>query len=302
MFKKLRIFFEHNCAERNGTIALLIIIFCGLLITWFATEFYEPPKEDISELAAYIEQQNSKGDNHSHLQDTILLKPFQFDPNTLSDSGYLQLGFSGKEIKTLRNYQKAGGSFRKKSDFKRLFFVDSAEYAQLEPFILLPESNSKVRRSKRIKKPTKTAWSDTATYVPYTRDSLIELNTADTHALKSLKGIGSFYANEIVRYRSELGGYHNLGQLLELWKMESSKIDVFADRVIIDSNFIRTIQINKLTSQELSAHPYISLQLASKLIYSRESAGRFKNLQDLHKRKLVNEELSSKLAPYLDFE
>jgi len=300
VFKKLSIFFEHNRAERNGTIALLIIVFIALIATAIITEVYEPEQEDLTELAAYIEENKS----HSQLdfQDTVKLKPFQFNPNTLSDSGYGELGFSQKEIQTLRNYQKAGGSFKIKSDFQKLFFVDSSEYRKLEPFILLPDSLSFSKKTEKKWGSKKMAWSDTSTYIPFKRDSLIELNTADTNALKSLKGIGSFYANEIVKYRTELGGYHNIGQLLELWKMDPGKIDVFADRVYIDMEFLETIKINQLTSQELSKHPYISLHLASKLIYSRESEGKFKGLKDLQKRKLVNEELSSKLAPYLDFE
>jgi DNA uptake protein ComE-like DNA-binding protein len=300
VFKKLSIFFEHNRAERNGTIAILIFVFISLIATWIFTEFHEPKQEDLTELAVYVEENKVKA--QLEVQDTVKLRPFQFNPNTLSDSGYAQLGFSQKEIQTLRNYQKAGGSFKVKSDFSKLFFVDSAEYRQLKPFILLPDSLSFKKKDENQWESKETAWSDTSTYVPFKRDSLVELNTADTNALKALRGIGSFYAREIVKYRSELGGYHNIGQLLELWKMEPDKIDAFANRVYIDPEFIQTIKINQLTSQELSNHPYISLHLASKLIYSRESEGKFKDLKDLQKRKLVNEELSSKLAPYLDFE
>ncbi len=300
MFKKLSIFFEHHRAERNGTIAFLIIIFIALLVTAIFTEYYKPEQEDLSVLAAYIEE--NKRHSQLEFQDTVKLKPFEFNPNTLSDSGYAKLGFSQKEIKTLRNYQKAGGSFRKKADFEKLFFVDSLEYQKLEPFILLPDSFSFDKKTEKKWESKKLAWSDTSTYIPFKRDSLVELNTADTNALKSLKGIGSFYASEIVKYRYELGGYHNIGQLLELWKMDPDKIDAFADRVHIDTEFLETIKINQLTSQELSKHPYISLHLASKLIYSRESEGKFRDLKDLQERKLVNEELSSKLAPYLDFE
>jgi len=298
VFKKLSIFFEHNRAERNGTIVILVIAFIALIATLVFTEFYTPPQKDLKELAAYVKQKESQ-----QLQDdTVRAQPFNFNPNTLSDSGYLELGFSEKEIQTLRNYQKAGASFRIKSDFEKLFFVDSTEYSRLKPFIQLPDSIAFKPRNKKNNNSNRVSWSDTASYKPYVERAKIELNSADTNALKSLKGIGSFYASEIVKYRTELGGYYNLGQLLELWKMEPSKIDAFADQVYIDVDLIKTIKINLLTSQELARHPYINLHLASKLIYSRESEGKFKNIADLENRKLVNEELSSKLAPYLDFE
>jgi len=297
VFKKLRIFFEHNKAERNGTIVILVIAFIALIATVAFTEYYTPPQKDLSELAAYVKHKESQ----QLQEDTVRKQPFDFNPNTLSDSGYLELGFSEKEIQTLRNYQKAGANFKVKSDFKKLFFVDSTEYNRLKPFIQLPDSIPLKSWSKKNDDANRVSWSDTASYKPYIERSKIELNSADTNELKSLKGIGSFYANEIVKYRSELGGYYNLGQLLELWKMEPSKIDVFADQVYIDTDLIQTVKINRLTSQELARHPYINLHLASKLIYSRESDGIYKNLDDLKNRKLVNEELSSKLAPYLDF-
>lgn len=299
MFKKLSIFFEHNRAERNGTIAILLIVFIILIAKWGFEIYYEPPQEDLTQLAAFIQEQRK---SEPKKQKKAPVKPFDFNPNTLSDSGYARLGFTKKEIQTLRNYQDAGGSFKIKSDFNRLFFVDSTEYENLKPFILLPDSLTRQNQNPQKSWKKKVSWSDTATYKPFLRDSLVELNSADTNALKSLNGIGSFYAKEIVKYRSELGGYHNLGQLLELWKMDAEKIDYFADRLYIDSEFLETMKINRLTSQELSSHPYISLHLASKIIYSRESQGNFRDLEDLQNRKLVNEELSSKLAPYLDFE
>jgi len=299
VFKKLQIFFEHNRAERNGTIAFLIIVLIALIGTILFAEFYTPQQKNTSEIAAYIE--THKKQNSPNL-DIATLKPFEFDPNTLSDSGYAQLGLTDKEIRTLRNYQKAGAEFEVKLDFKKLFFIDSAEYNLLEPFIQLPDSVMPKSDRRESNKSTKIKWSDTTSYKPFEENLNVELNSADTNALKALNGIGSYYAREIVKYRTDLGGYYDIGQLLELWKMDPSKIDLFADRVTVDRNLIKTIPINQLTAQELARHPYISLHLASKIIYAREAEGNFSDMTDMENRKLVNAELSSKLAPYLDFE
>ena len=298
MFKKLKIFFEHNRTERNGTIALLVFMILIVGGTYCFSEFYTPPAKDLRPLAQYIQSQSKA--NAPSFQDSIQIELFKFNPNTLTDSGFRKLGFSEREIRTLRNYQKTGAQFEKKSDFKKLFFVDSAEYDKLKFYIQLPDS---VKHKKPAwKKPEENiiSWSDTSTYKPY-EVTRVELNTADTVTLKSVYGIGSFYARQIVDYRAELGGYYNLGQLLELWKMDRSKIDSIADQVYIDPSFIQKLSINNLTTQELAKHPYIDLHLASKIIYSREAEGNFNDVKDLIKRKLVNEELSSKLAPYLDF-
>ena len=240
---------------------------------------------------------------------------FVFNPNTLSDSGYLALGFSENEIKTLRNYQKAGAEFIVKTDFKKLFFVDEQLYSDLETFIDLPDTYQKKTSDSKTdfykteyspkdysRKHEPIKWSDTTLvanyeYKPYTCD----LNRADTTELKKLPYIGSFYAREIIRYRDELGGYHSLAQLLELYKMTPETIDKFAENVTIDKSKIKKINVNIATAQELSAHPYVDFALANKIISRRETEKSFKNLDQLCATGLVNAELCVKLAPYLSF-
>lgn len=313
MFNNLIAYFEHNKSERNGAIAILII----LLIVGVASQlfylWYEPPLKEISpfaELKQEIQDEIDKKENGYGSIEKSFAEPFLFNPNTLSDSGYTKLGFSEKQIATLRNYQKAGAEFNVKSDFKKLYFVDDKKYEELEEFIDLPDYKPK----KEFKKPEfeqkdfspkrdTTKWSDTTSIENYTfKPFTCDLNLADTTELKKLPYIGSFYAREIVRYRNELGGYHSLAQLLELYKMKPETIDKFADRVTIDKSEIRRVNINKATTQELSAHPYIDFALANKIVAKRETDATFKNMEQLCNSGLLNVELCSKLAPYLSFE
>ena len=45
---------------------------------------------------------------------------------------------------------------------------------------------------------------------------VIELNSADSTALVSIRDIGPYYANKILRYREQLGGFHATRQLKEI--------------------------------------------------------------------------------------
>ena len=296
MFKNLRIFFEHNRAERNGTIAIIVISFLFVLGSFLFGRFYHPDLKDLGPLISYVEEQESSTDHNNserHL--------FAFSPNNSSDSVFNLLGFSENEIKMIRNYQSAGGTFKVKSDFRKLYFMDDKRFEEYYPFIQLPDSTKP--DNPKSKGTRNTAWSDTASYVPFQRKiRIVELNSADTIALKTLPAIGSYYANKIVEYREELGGYYNLGQLLELWKMTPDKIDQFADKVTINKDLIKPLMINSATTQELARHPYISFELASRIVLSRESNGPFTGNEDLKKRELVNDDLSSKLAAYLQFD
>ncbi len=65
---------------------------------------------------------------------------FNFNPNTIGADSLQLLGFSPKQAQSILNYRNKGGKFRVKRDFAKLYVVDSAKYAALVPYILLPDS------------------------------------------------------------------------------------------------------------------------------------------------------------------
>jgi hypothetical protein len=303
MSERLKSYFRHYRSERRGVIVFLLLVALILIGGELIETHYKPEPEPFK--IALIDDEDHRLSEAPPDGEAEPI-PFQFNPNTLSDSGYLELGFTEREIEILRNYQKAGGRFRVKSDFARLFFVDSSEYARLYPFLDLPEhlpKRSKPETGDRNFPGNQIAWSDTTDttafrYTPFTCD----LNTADTIELKRLKGIGSFYAREIVTYREELGGFHSLGQLMEIWKMTPERIDGFADHVTIDSSAIRKLNINRSSAHALSRHPYLSFGLANKIVLKREEISGFEGPDQLCASGLLDAELCRKLVPYLIFE
>ena len=325
MLRNFIAYFQHHRAERNGALALVIIILIIIAGSQAYFIWYKPPIKDTSEFLAFmdsLERMDNMGEASANVEseripDKKSFEPFPFDPNTISDVEYGELGFSEKEIKTLRNYQKSGATFKVKSDFKKLYFVDDERYSKLKPYIDLPETlpahsdshavkreynKSSPRADDHLRKRDTTKWSDTADAKIYAYNPIVcDLNLADTNELKKLPYIGSFYAREIVRYRDELGGYNSLAQLLELYKMTHETLDIIADKVSIDQSKIRKINVNKATTQELAKHPYISFALANAIVSERESNTLFINMNKLCQTGLLNDELCVKLAPYLSF-
>ncbi len=298
MLKRLRSYLEHHRGERNGTIVLATLFILVFLARAILQTYADDDMETGEIQAFFIAEDQSKGSSKSQLA------PFDFDPNVLSDSGYMAMGFAQKNVSTLRKYQKAGGKFKVKSDFNRLYFISDSIYSILEPYILLPDSLVKdqdTTKSKAYRQyDDKVKWSDTARTDVYKYNPIIcDLNYADTTELKKLPGIGSFYANKIVEYRSALGGYSNLAQLLELWNMKTETVDRIADRVTIDPQAIEKLEINSATAQELASHPYISFHLASQIVLHREANGPFDTKQNKCLNGLLNDQLCLKLAPYL---
>lgn len=298
MLSQFKSYFEHNRAERNGSIAILIIIVVVLLGTRIFSAVYKHPTPDVSEFKAFVDSVHKV----KRLSAEAKIQPalFVFNPNELSDSGFAALGFSPKEIQTLRNYQKAGGEFKVKADVEKLFFVDEERYKMLEPYIDLPEKHKRAQKPSRKKRGVQ--WSDTANYSQFSyKPRQIDINYTDTNELKEVRGIGSFYARRIIEYGEELGGYYTIAQIMELWKMTPEKMDVMAPYLTADPNAIEKIDVNTATAQELARHPYISFKLASSLVNFRETNGTFENREALCESGLLNGELCSKLAPYLRY-
>jgi len=306
MRRELRQYFVHHRAERRGTVVLLGICITVAVGSLIMPHLYAPEPPDPAAIALFEEAleevrrtQPTRGATPS--QDPPKLR--SFDPNILSDSGYAAMGFTEKEIEMLRKYMAAGGHFKVKDDFGRLFFMDDARMDSVRPYINLPDALPRKTPARSGARESATKWSDTARYDYYSYNPILaDLNTSDTNELKKLPGIGSWYARKIVEYREELGGYVAIGQLLELWKMTPDKIDRFADRVSIAPGHIHTIHVNRATTQRLSGHPYISFAEANKIVTHREENGPFESIDDMVRAGLLNEELRLKLAPYLSFQ
>lgn len=308
MRRELRQYFIHHRAERRGTVALLFICVVVVGLSIVLPRLYAPEPPDPSTVVA-LEQAITKARGSASLSLTSQNaekdppKLSTFNPNTLSDSGYAAMGFTEKEISMLRKYMAAGGHFKVKDDFGRLFFMDEARMDSVRPFLDLPDQLPQKSTARTGSNARQLNWSDTARYDYYSYNPIVaDLNNSDTNELKKLPGIGSWYAKKIIAYREELGGYVDLGQLLELWKMTPDKVDRLADRVSIDPSVVETIPINVATTQRLSSHPYITFAAANRIVTYREENGPFESIDDLVGAGLLNEELRLKLAPYLNFQ
>lgn len=128
---------------------------------------------------------------------------------------------------------------------------------------------------------------------------LIDLNTADTTALKKLVGIGPAYANRIVNYREALGGFISLDQLQEVYGLKQETIDKILPNLIISETEIVKIDINKATIDELKTHPYIDWKVANSIVQIRNNYGKFASIDGILKSDLIDDALFQKIKPYI---
>ncbi len=305
----LRDYFTFNRRERNGVFILLSIIILLLLYLSFSDFFFPKEKIDFSkfekEIADFETEQKRVNDSLSQQKNYFAssnapdpdsyrdAERFSFNPNNLPDEEWKRLGLSEKQIRTIKNYESKGGKFRSKEDVKKMYSITPELYALLEKYILIPENNKTIYPANKHQ-PSPDSYRD-INHQPL----LVELNSADTTELKTLKGIGSSFAKRIVKFRDMLGGFVKKEQLLEVYGFDKEKYDLVSPQVKIDLSKVKRININSASVDNLRKHPYMDKKAAVKIFWHRVNHGDYADVEDILKTNLVDEQLYSKLAPYL---
>lgn len=125
----------------------------------------------------------------------------------------------------------------------------------------------------------------------------VVLNTADTTALKTVPGIGPYFARKIVEYGVRLGGYVSIDQLDEI---EDFPLDAKKYLEIREAS-PRKLNLNQLSLNELKRHPYINYYRAKAITDYRRLHGPLHSLNDLGLLKDFPTEVMRRLEPYVEF-
>ena len=295
----IREYFTFHKREQNGIFVLLFLIV--LLIVYLDVsercssvkkiDFAKFEKEIQALDIAFVEKKTNRKESHLASSNAYSISSpaerFKFNPNNLSERDWKRLGLNDKQIRSIKNYELKGGTFRTKEDVKKMYAISSAMYLSLQPYIDIPSEQKLVTveqtdfKNKIIKK------------------ELLELNTADSLQLIRIQGIGPFFAKSIINYRKALGGYFSKEQLLEVWKFDKEKYEAVEQYFEIDTSKIMKININTCTAEELK-HPYISKRVANGIVNYRNKHGNFTTLEELKKTDLLKEEQFLKMAFYLN--
>ena len=295
----VRDYFTLTSRERKGAFVLALIICIQILVIIYKSYLYPPDPLDLKSYQPKILQfenriaenqyanekkTNAFHDKYKEKNSAVTLK--DFNPNTITDTEWMQLGLSEKQTRIVRNYLQKGGVFRTKESLSKIYGVSPQLFARLEPYIQIPKIKN----------------NDTKNYVKETPakrvNKKINLNTADTLELQGLPLIGPGRARMIYKYREALGGFHHIGQLFEVFTMDSATIERITPLIEIDTTQIRKLNINA----DSLKHPYLSKQIVNVIRAYRKQHGAISGLNQLRQISLMENEMYSKLVPYLTFE
>lgn len=200
---------------------------------------------------------------------------------------------SSRQIKVIENYESKGGRFYRKEDFRKIYSVTKEDYARLAPYIVIPERFPNANKgASSFAKPVERTAKELA---------IVEINAADSAQLETIKGIGPAFASRIIKYRRRLGGFYKKEQLLEVYGLDSVKYLQLESQISVDQSGLEKIDINRATFDDLKRHPYLSYKQMNAIIQYRKQHGLYNSINDLKKVLLLNDEVLSKIKPYLKF-
>jgi DNA uptake protein ComE-like DNA-binding protein len=307
----LRKWFSFSKGERVAIVTILVAILILVLACLFRPSRKSLSDESLHNLdsllalrqAAIETQQQQQAER---VQEVPELHPFPFNPNTITEEEWLQIGLTDRQVRNIMNYKAKGGKFYSKNDLGKLYTISEEEFAQLEPFIVLPE----VSRSKNTKSfeqsgvSTPSTGSGTGSTTAKAEKKVIpivDLNTVDSTTLVELPQIGPYTASRIVEFRDKLGGFVNKEQLLAVKGMDEARFAAIQPYINLGAVEIRKVDVNRADFKTLVHHPYLNYEQVKLIFNQREKRGMIKNWEQLETLLLEEGEVNPLLEQYVKY-
>ena len=304
MKKDRKIYFLMTAEQWLGVV-LLVVLIVGTLV---AVKHLKPQAEvdttwaNDSTRTQFIDYQQKQDSMHKeqwkkkYPRDTIAIRMQMFDPNTADSSTLVHLGFKPWQAKNMLKYRAKGGKYRQVEDLKRLYGMTDSMYQALLPYICIARAEVDSLERDSVMRDSLPKW------VSENKDTILNLRTADTTELKMIRGIGSYRARQIVRYREQLGGFVRVEQVLEVKGMEKLEADSVVKWFVLDSVVVEQINVNQVSAQRLAKHPYLRFEQAKAIYELRRRKVRLNSIKDLESIDCIDEKTLEKISPYLNFD
>ncbi len=299
--KLLKTFFTYTKSQQIGVIALLVLILLLSIIRYSIPYFYSNkiPTTDtafmntvknfqLDTLSANTYKTYTK--EPSEEEAVANLCPVNFNPNTIDSNGFIAMGMRPRLIHTILNARRKNWHFYNAQSFEKMYGLYAGEFKKLEPYISIPQEKNSFQHA---------TTNEINTSKPIIAN--IELNSCDTTSLIQLPMIANKLANNIIKYRSLLGGYAYKEQLKEVFGVQETTYAAVEKYIHVNATAIKKININEADYNKLNSHPYLKGEIATAIANLRKQKNyHFDNLQQLREIELINEQTFRKIAYYLE--
>ncbi len=127
----------------------------------------------------------------------------------------------------------------------------------------------------------------------------VDINTADSVKLMTIKGIGPTFAGRILDFRRKLGCFISIDQLMDVHGIRAEKYSYLKPQVCLSAGHPRQLNINKAKEAEIRNFPYFDEESADVILKYRKSHHRFKTIESLKKVLNMDDGTFNKVKRYL---
>ncbi|HOY17659.1 MAG TPA: helix-hairpin-helix domain-containing protein [Haliscomenobacter sp.] len=313
--KKLLDFFYYTKAERRACVLLLILCTVAFLLPeWINLETPEdltvlatsPRPIQVKKAPRYHQKEPRYGKSRYPkgypVKVSTSIKFFPFDPNTVTASELQQLGLSARTAAIWVKYSAKGGRFRKPEDVQKVYGLPPDWYPKALPFMRISSAEESSYSGTGVEGRSFQHYPERKPYKKETKPcSPIDVNTSDTSAWQSLRGIGPVLANRIVKFRDKLGGFYTLEQVRETYGLADSVFQKILPCLTLGNPGLKPLLINQATLNEMATHPYIGFKAARGILNWKDQHGPFTKPEDLEEVVALEKQKLERLRPYLQF-
>ncbi|MBQ8051953.1 MAG: helix-hairpin-helix domain-containing protein [Bacteroidaceae bacterium] len=295
-------YFDSSSSERRGmlliAIALVAVVAVGL-VGYLRDVRGETPGREAADNTG-VRPATPAGKSRYYAVPERKVETFAFDPNEADSTALLRLGFAPYMVRNIYKYRARGGRYHEPRDLRHTYGMTNELWNRIEPYIRIGSQYQYVEPEPRDYPRHETASAPRDTLLRPLKLSpgqTLALNEADTTALKRIPGIGSYYARQIVRRRTELGGFASLAQLQEIDGMPEG----VEQYLRVEPSEVQHISVNHATKSQLMRHPYLRGGRGPAIWNHCHNVGPLRSLDDLHQLPGFTASDVERLAPYLEF-
>ncbi|AZA82872.1 hypothetical protein C1637_18000 [Chryseobacterium lactis] len=231
-----------------------------------------------------------------------------FDPNSLNNEQWQNIGFSEKQAATILKYKDiVGGDFTSKEQLKKCYAISEEKFNEIKAFILLPETGRK----------------SSSVFKSFEKKELIiskKFNPDQYSSVDWIKmGFSEKQAEAILKYKNYLGGSfiskEKFRECFIISPENYSKIQPYLLLPAKTPESFRNFTKNNSEKNKIQYHPFdpnsLNLEGWKALGFSEKQAttivnyrdrnlrGSFKSTEDLQKCFVISTEKFQELKPYI---
>ncbi|MFV0530068.1 MAG: helix-hairpin-helix domain-containing protein [Flavobacteriales bacterium] len=302
--KKLKSYFDFNKQNRNGVLALLMLLLffqAGILLYKPKLSQKKTSKEQRVHLVTLQKELESNNDQVHYKK---------FDPNKIDQEAWMKLGFSEKQAHVILKYRKSLNGFSNLEEIKECFVISDEKFEELEPFIELNPASYQKSIEKKENFYTKT----TSKLNPFNPNQL------DQKAWVEL-GFSEKQAHVILKYKKSLGGtFKTKEEIKSCFVISDEKFEELEPFIELnpasyqksiekkENFYTKTIsKLNPFNPNQLDQKAWVELGFSEKqahviLKYKKSLGGTFKTKEEIKACFVISDEKFQQIKPYIIFE